>query len=651
LVKYVEKYSDTIFHFLSIGLNYFEKYFGVPYQFSKLDLIFCPDYLHKAMENVGAITFSEKYFMFYNKSTFEDTSQFMFMIFFELAHMWIGNLVTLDWWNELWLNEGIARFLSILVIESHQELNYFMGWSLQTKNNQRHAFKADQGPSSHSIEGTCRDTMDIHSFLDSITFDKSSSIICQLYQIIGSDNFRKWLIKCIKDFEFGNADSKEMIGILNSIIQEDKSLTDFNINEWADQWVKTSGLSVLTPIWECNDGAIRSFKIQQNASKNSMILRNHKIDICFFYFDQPTLKEENKDIWVARQECTDIKSLIGKKSPNAVLLNSNGGTYASIYLDEQSFKSLMSNIDKIDNRLLHTQVLYCMYSMAILKYNPFEFFDFLCKECFNFKWEQSSIPDAICYIKNLCSKIFPDSCFAEYSKKANDTLYKLFMSPFKPKVLYDVRTFALKALIELANTKEDILKINSLVKFSSSGDKKKVYVIPLKLMHKYYIKLCSIRGIDIDGMESIEYVRDIIENSEEGEETLKLKESCEAALPDLEKKMALLNGYISGTKVGTYDMLEASMVAFRQPSQMEIMREVDKQIFVSLAEIGKMERRRACMFLTHIFPRTYESNELWHLSNLEKYVHDKVVLGQIKLLSHKIGSNKLAKEKSAKLLK
>jgi hypothetical protein len=333
------------------------------------------------------------------------------------------------------------------------------------------------------------------------------------------------------------------------------------------------------------------------------------------------------------------------------LINSKEDSYALVNMDKESYYWLMKNINLITNHLKLTIILYDMFRMATTCYDPIEFFNFLCEKSTEVNAQESSIPEIIGYVKNLCCHVFPNNMYPEMSKKAIDLLLKIFDLQTKNlKDKYHVCSCALNAMIHLASTKEDILRIDELIK-KCDKDSKKEFEIPIKSRQSHYVKLCTIPDYKIEGQPVYEYHVKYITENEESSDASRILKACEAALPNLEKKKQILSMYMSASNDMPYEMLEESMKAFRQRSQGDVMKQIDAAIFEKLLDVAKLERRKALLFLKHVYPRNENMSEAWHLSNLSRYVFDKVVSNYIKKRIFKIEKDEQAKEKCAKIIK
>ena len=235
-----------------IGMEFYKKYFGISYQFEKYDQIFCPECNFGAMENVGLVTFDENYLYYIegkqkNKDCVET---FCNTVLHELSHMWFGNLVTMDWWDDLWLNESFATIISYF-LQSEILCDLFKD-TWKTFNNGKYcAYKEDQKINGHSVYFDIDDTDQSDSSFDNIVYYKGSALLKQLIFIIGTENFSKGLKEYFKCYKYNNTNFDDFINKMSEQIKLKKN--NFDIKNVSKKWLTEIGLTELEPQWEIDD--------------------------------------------------------------------------------------------------------------------------------------------------------------------------------------------------------------------------------------------------------------------------------------------------------------------------------------------------------------------------------------------------------------
>ncbi|WP_369169414.1 aminopeptidase N [Streptomyces sp. R28] len=329
--------SDAIFEVTRQGFDWFQEKFDYAYPFKKYDQLFVPEFNAGAMENAGAVTIRDQY-VFRSKVTnaaYETRSE---TILHELAHMWFGDLVTMEWWNDLWLNESFATYTSIACQAYAPESRWPHAWTTFANQMKTWAYRQDQLPSTHPIMAEIRDLDDVLVNFDGITYAKGASVLKQLVAYVGEDEFFQGVQAYFKRHAFGNTRLSDLLGALEETSGRD-------LKTWSKQWLETAGINILRPEIETDaDGVITSFAIRQEApalptgAKGEPTLRPHRIAVGLYNLDEATgklLRDERIELDVDG-ELTAVPQLAGTRRPDVVLLNDDDLSYAKVRLDEES---------------------------------------------------------------------------------------------------------------------------------------------------------------------------------------------------------------------------------------------------------------------------------------------------------------------------
>lgn len=250
--------ADAIFEVTRQGFDWFQEKFAYDYPFAKYDQLFVPEFNAGAMENAGAVTIRDQY-VFRSKVTdaaYEGRAE---TILHELAHMWFGDLVTMEWWNDLWLNESFATYTSIACQAYAEGTKWPHAWTTFANSMKTWAYRQDQLPSTHPIMADIRDLDDVMVNFDGITYAKGASVLKQLVAYVGTDAFFKGVQAYFKAHAFGNTRLSDLLGALEETSGRD-------LTAWSKAWLETAGINVLRPeITTGPDGAITAFGIRQEA--------------------------------------------------------------------------------------------------------------------------------------------------------------------------------------------------------------------------------------------------------------------------------------------------------------------------------------------------------------------------------------------------
>jgi aminopeptidase N len=338
--------ADYIFEKTKAGFDFFEKLFDYPYPFEKYDQLWVPDFNAGAMENAGAVTFTENY-VFRSAVTDATRERRVVTILHELAHMWFGDLVTMRWWNDLWLNESFAEYVSTLATAETSE--WEEAWTTFAALEKNWAYRQDQLPSTHPIVATINDLEDVQVNFDGITYAKGASVLKQLVAWVGRDEFFRGVASYFKKHQWQNTE-------LNDLLTELEKESGRDLSSWSKLWLESAGVNTLKPRIEENDGVFSSFVIEQTPQEGHDYLRPHRMGVGLFNLnDGKLVRSEYIELDVDGKE-TAVAALVGKQRPDLVLLNDGDLAYAKIRLDEQSRQVAIANLSGIEDSLARTLV-------------------------------------------------------------------------------------------------------------------------------------------------------------------------------------------------------------------------------------------------------------------------------------------------------
>ncbi|QNP63322.1 aminopeptidase N [Streptomyces genisteinicus] len=342
LAEYLD--ADAIFDVTRQGFDWFQEKFDYAYPFAKYDQLFVPEFNAGAMENAGAVTIRDQY-VFRSKVTDAAYEVRAETILHELAHMWFGDLVTMEWWNDLWLNESFATYTSIACQAHAPGSKWPHSWTTFANSMKTWAYRQDQLPSTHPIMAEINDLDDVLVNFDGITYAKGASVLKQLVAYVGQDEFFRGVQGYFKRHAFGNTRLSDLLGALEETSGRD-------LKAWSKAWLETAGINVLRPeITADGSGAITAFAVRQEApalpagAKGEPVLRPHRIAVGFYDLDGAgkLVRTERVELDVDG-ELTDVPALVGKARPAVVLLNDDDLSYAKVRLDEESLRNVTEHL-------------------------------------------------------------------------------------------------------------------------------------------------------------------------------------------------------------------------------------------------------------------------------------------------------------------
>ncbi|MBC7723654.1 MAG: aminopeptidase N [Burkholderiaceae bacterium] len=334
--------SDYIFEKTRQGFAYYEEKFAYPYPFDKYDQLFVPEFNAGAMENAGAVTFTETY-VFRGKVTDAVRERRVVTILHELAHMWFGDLVTMKWWNDLWLNESFAEWAS--TIATAEATEWTEAWTTFQAMEKSWAYRQDQLPSTHPVFANITDLEDVLVNFDGITYAKGGSVLKQLVAWVGIDAFYAGVAAYFRKHAYGNTE-------LGDLFAELEATSGRELTEWSKLWLETAGVNTLRPEIETDDaGIITSFTIVQTAAADYPTIRPHRLAIGLYDLAAGRLVRDDRLELDVAGERTEVTGLVGRRKSDLVLINDDDLAYAKVRLDDASLKTATEYLSSIENPL------------------------------------------------------------------------------------------------------------------------------------------------------------------------------------------------------------------------------------------------------------------------------------------------------------
>ena len=353
LVEYLD--ADAIFDVTRKGFAFFESQYGIPYPFDKYDQIFVPEYNAGAMENAGCVTFRDQY-IHRSRPTAAELETRANTILHELAHMWFGDLVTMKWWNDLWLNESFAEFMSHLALaEGTEWRDAWTGFMLRKD----WGLRQDQLPTTHPIKAEIRDLADVEVNFDGITYAKGASVLRQLVSYVGRDAFFAGLHEYLTSHSYSNATLDDLLGELEKASGRD-------LAQWSKVWLEEAGVTLLRPLVETDEGGtLTRLAIAQEPFTNGSSLRPHRLAVAGYSLDEAgTLSRVFHRELDVDGALTEVPEATGIRRPDLVLVNDGDLGYAKVRLDEQSLAFARSHIALFEDSLTRNVIMASAWDMT-----------------------------------------------------------------------------------------------------------------------------------------------------------------------------------------------------------------------------------------------------------------------------------------------
>ncbi len=344
------------FTYTKQGLSFFDAYFGIAYPFKKYDQLLVPDFLYGAMENAGAVTFAEERFLHSAPMTSEQKQSLAGVILHEMAHQWFGDLVTMKWWNGLWLNESFASFMGTLATQEATE--FTNAWRSFYAQGKQRAYEQDSLVTTHPIEVPVATTQNAFDNIDAITYQKGASTLKQLRHLLGDLVFRRGVSNYLKQYSYQNAELDDFINSLAKAAGRD-------LSAWTQEWLYSAGLNTIQAQYTCQGNRISEFSLLQFPANSELAtLREQKVQIALFTKGRLDLHHEATVPVTYKGPRTEVKQLIGERCPDLVYPNYDDWGYVKVQLDDKSFSTAQQQLNKITDPLLRSMLWQSLWDSA-----------------------------------------------------------------------------------------------------------------------------------------------------------------------------------------------------------------------------------------------------------------------------------------------
>lgn len=354
--------AAELFRLTKNGLDFFNRLFNFPYPWGKYDQAFVPEYNLGAMENPGLVTFTESY-VFTSRATDAQYQARANTLMHEMAHMWFGDLVTMRWWDDLWLKESFADYMGTLAVD--RATDWDTAWVNFANKRKAWAYVQDQLPTTHPVVADIPDLEAAKQNFDGITYAKGASVLKQLVAYVGFDAFIAGSREYFRKHAYGNTSLSDLLDALTAASGRD-------LAGWARQWLQTSGISTLAldlgSVSGNDDGAPGAVAIVQEATDpvtGRDELRPHRLRVGSYNFDGDGALVRTgsfeTDVAGAR---TELPQLAGQPRPALLLVNDDDLTYAKVRLDPASEATVLASLDRITDPMARALCWTALWNSA-----------------------------------------------------------------------------------------------------------------------------------------------------------------------------------------------------------------------------------------------------------------------------------------------
>jgi aminopeptidase N len=571
---------DEMFEITKQGLDFFEQRFDYPYPFGKYDQLFVPDFTSGAMENAGCVTFHEKR-LFRSRVTEAERIDRAGTVLHEMAHMWFGDLVTMKWWADIWLNESFAEYMGYLA--TAQATRFKTAWVDFATASKAGARRQDQLPTTHPIVADIPDVESVTLNLDSITYNKGAAALKQLVAWVGDKAFFQGVSAYFKQHAFGNTD-------LNDFLQALEVASGRDLKSWSRAWLESSGVNTLRAELKVTDGRIESATLLQTAPHDHPTLRPHRLRIGLFDLQGTSLKRRKAielDIDGATNEVPQLK---GEAQPDLLLLNDGDLTYAKVRFDQRSLDTLTHHLRDLDDLLARAIAWGGIWDMT--RDAEIRARDYVAISVNNLDTEADP-PNLSSLLRQV------ESCIASYSEPRNRPQVREQLARVAKERMErsepagDIQLLWANAFIAAARSEPDIKWLLGVLDGTTTVAG---LVVDFELRWRVIDTLATIGVADEDLIQA-ELVRD---PTDEGQ---KEAASARAARPDARAKKAAWDAVVSDESVSV-PMKRAIAAGFHREDQMDLLKAFVSPYFESLDAIwAKYDSEAGIRIVEWMYPR------------------------------------------------
>lgn len=593
---------ERYFHWTIQGFKFYNEFFGIKYPFGKYDQVFVPEFNFGAMENVGCVTYRDQY-VFKDAPSEVQLSRVCDTFLHEMAHMWFGDLVTMKWWDDLWLNESFATFMSHLSTITSLGEDYPWVWR-NFLSRKGWGYATDQLSTTHPIHTHVQHTGETETNFDGISYSKGSAVLKQLYFLVGPEVFRTALQNYMHEFQYKNAEFEDLITKLAAEVE--KKELGIDLHAWAENWVKTTGLNELTPelVHDSEGNILKLLVHQKPALPNHPTLRQHKIIIELLDFECNSLSKHS--VFILPQETTELHHFNGLKG-NCVILNVEDWGYCKIVLDDKSLQVIRNSFMNIKDLLTRQLIWRALYDMVRdIKLSGVEFCEFVISFL---PPEQDSI--LANYILEIVAPVLYSFIPEGSDKKAlASRIFHILLDKIQSSSSQEESMIYQKRVTSFMHHPDDIRRCVDWVENDSTG----IEGFKLGQIDRWEV-IKRYATIEPNAAQIVE--NELQRDKSDVGELARLY--CEAAYPVEASKAKSWNLFLESADTYSRYQRDSSMAGFNISHQRELLATYFDAYFSSVLEIiSTKEKEYSKDFCGHLLPRYVDEQQV--ISKLEELI-------------------------------
>ena len=572
--------AAELFQITTQGFDLYRTLFGQPYPFDKYDQLFVPEFNAGAMENVAAVTFHDS-FLFRDPPTEAQRLERAEVVLHELAHMWFGNLVTLRWWDDLWLNESFATWASFHALTNATRFDE--AWKRFNGVMKPAAYRDDQRVTSHPIATPVLDTDAAQTNFDAIVYEKGASVLRQLMATIGEEAFAAGLRLHFQRHAWGNATLVDFLDALGTAAGQP-------LDAWAEGWLRTSGTDTITATWDEVDGRMQGLTVSVVAPDPHAPARSHAMRLGIVHGSAPDLHITSLPL-VASGSRTDVAEVDGLGVPRLVFPNHGDFDYARAVLDDRSVAFALRSLGELQDSTLRQLLWSTLWDMV--REGRLSSLDYLDAIGRLLPAEQDEeLADAVLeYAVGGISSYTPDDLRPAQAALLIERALDIAESSGPTT---DLRRTWLRAAVAAGGDAIGTHALDWLLELADRDDG----AIPVDQDLRWSLAITASAAGRADATERIER-ESLRDRSDRG---VRARITAEVARPDVAGKAAAWER-ITGDGFGSFQLTRAAMRGFQWPSQRELLEPFRDGFFTQLRTVfAEREYAFARAWLRFLYP-------------------------------------------------
>jgi len=602
---------EDLFTVTKQGFKYFEAAFDFGYPFEKYDQLFVPEFNAGAMENAGCVTHHESY-VFRSKVTRAAYEQRANTVLHEMAHMWFGDLVTMKWWDDLWLNESFAEWAAHHA--SVEATQYTEAWVNFVNQRKAWGYRQDQLPTTHPIVADMFDLDAVEVNFDGITYAKGASALRQLVAWVGEDAFFAGIREYFKKHAWGNTE-------LTDLLVELEAASGRSLQDWTQRWLQTAGVNTLRPEIVVENGVYKSVVVIQEPPVApegvDQLLRPHHIGIGLYAREGKSIDRTDRIEIDVDGPRTEVPQLIGRPAADLLLLNDGDYTFAKIRLDEKSAKTATESLYDITDSVSRALIWSAAWDMT--RDGEMATTDFLrmVNKTDLFAMEIGVVQQILLQARSAIEQFGnPENRAANRDALAASLLESLA----KTEPGSDHQLTFVKNIAGISRTKEHIALIAGWLDGSATPAGLEV---DTDLRWQFVTRLVALGELPATAIDE-ELERD---NTAGGQ---RQAASARAGIPTAEAKLDAWKAMIENHNLANA-LLESTVGGFSQPDQRELLKPYVDKYFAVIAEVWETRTNEIAQTLTlGLFPSLLGSLEI--LAKADAFIAGSSDVGAVRLI-------------------